>query len=203
MLYLLEFGQKAKSHNPPDASSIEHDMSIYRLMRDAAEQEPAPPRRVAAPQWDAPLKSSAGVSKSATASESKSVAEIAGVLSKYLPSEVVALYVAILPFLVPKDTPLTHQDYTGRWAVAGIIGVIAVIYAVGFYRRERHAQNARFVWHVAIGKALIVLIAFAAWVCLVPGSPFNSISWYTPSTGAIIGLLVAGALGALAVLFEI
>jgi uncharacterized membrane protein len=165
-------------------------MSIYRLMREEATRAPKAPTS----HWQEALRG--------RASKPKSAADAASILTKYLPSEVVVLYIAILPFLVPKDKALNHQHYGGRWAVAGVVALIAVIYALGVYRKDRRAKTASFEWHVAIGKSAAVLLAFAAWVCVVPGSPFNSLSWYTPSTGAVIGFLTGGALGALAVAFE-
>lgn len=164
-------------------------MSIYSLMQDAARG--GPNRRVS---WHAPLQS--------RASKPKTPQDVASILTKYLPTEIVALYIAILPFLVPKNEPLTHQNYAGRWAVASIVGGIGILYALGLYRREVRTRSSSFRWSVALGKSGTVLLAFAAWVCVVPGSPFNSISWYTPSVGAIIGLLVGSLLGALAILFE-
>jgi len=132
-----------------------------------------------------------------------SASDVASTLSKYIPSEAVALYVAVLPFLVPKNTALDQQHYGTRWVVAGAIALIAVIYAVGLYRKDRRAKTLTFLWQVAFWKSAAVLIAFTGWVCVVPGSPFNSFSWYSPSLGAVIGLVVGGLLGALAAAFEV
>jgi uncharacterized membrane protein YozB (DUF420 family) len=167
-------------------------VSIYRLMRE----ETKPP---ALAGIGAPLRGHEGERETKSP---KSPQDVADILTKYLPAEVVVLYTAILPFLVPKDTALNQQDFTSRWLVAAIVAVIALIYAVGLYRRGRRAAHKDFQWHVAVGKSATVLVAYVAWVCLVPGSPFNAFHWYTPSTGAVIGLLAGGALGALAVLFE-
>jgi uncharacterized membrane protein len=163
-------------------------MSVYTLMSDAAARPAAPPA------GRQPLRARVKTPQSAQ--------EAAGTLEKYIPAEVVALYTSILAFLVPANKTLDQQIYTSRWLVAVAVGVIAVIYAIGIYRRKRRAAHEPFEWPVALSKTAVVLIAFTAWVCVIPGSPFNSFSWYTPNTGAIIGLLVNAGLGAGALFFD-
>lgn len=70
---------------------------------------------------------------------------------------------------------------------------LAVFYAVGLARREqpRRSRRATVPW----AKILVVLIAFTAWVCVIPGSPFNSMDWYTPARGAVVGMFIQAALG--------
>src|SRR2546426_12560577 len=61
---------------------------------------------------------------------------IAAGLTRYIPTEAVALYTAILPFLVPKGTPLDKQDFTSRWWLAIGVGVAAVLFSIGIYKRQ-------------------------------------------------------------------
>jgi hypothetical protein len=168
-------------------------MSIYRLMR-----EDAPPRATrqddAAADWDRPLRG--------PAPEQPTAASIAEELTRYVPSEAVALYTAVLPFLVSPTEPLNSQEYTVRWIVVGVIAVIAELYAIGLYRRERPVGERLAGWPTALGRCSIVLFALAAWVCLVPGSPFGTFSWYTPARGALVGLLVGGVLAAVSYVLE-
>jgi protein-S-isoprenylcysteine O-methyltransferase Ste14 len=73
------------------------------------------------------------------------------------------------------------------------VGIFAVLYAIGVYRREITARNERF--KVPPKRTLVVAFAYAAWVFVLPGSPFNDFGWYTPTIGAIGGLVAAALIG--------
>jgi hypothetical protein len=132
--------------------------------------------------------------------DKQSAATVAETLARYIPSEAIAVYSSVLAFLVADDQPLKDQASAGRWAVAGVVAVLAVLYSVGVYRREVLAAGRNFEWPIA--KTINVLVAFAAWVCVIPGSPMGAFSWYSPALGAIIGILVNAALGAIALFTE-
>jgi hypothetical protein len=119
-------------------------------------------------------------------------AAVAAELVRYVPTEAVALYTAILPFLVPEDAPLSSQDYTSRWYLAAGVAVAAVLFAVGVYRREVIARGGVFHWPVR--RTTTVVAAYAAWVFAIPGSPLNSFTWYSPPLGAIAGLVTGAAI---------
>ena len=176
-------------------------MSIYGLMRE-------PPAGAAAGRGadgesllHAPLQGADGEARS-IGGEAQNIAAVAITLTRYVPTEALALYTAILPFLVSKTTALSNQNYTGRWIVVGVIAAVAMMYAAGRHRHERGAASEGIQWGVLTRRCGVVLVAYAAWVCVVPGSPFNAFSWYTPATGAAIGILTAGVLGGLTYLFE-
>lgn len=130
-------------------------MSIAALMNQAAAaaaprttKVPVAPEEGAVRPVAVPVASGlARRQRRAAASTSKTNAgSIAADLARYLPTEAVTLYTAILPFLVPKSTALSHQDYTSRWVLAIGVGVFAVLYAVGLYKREVLARRGQFRW---------------------------------------------------------
>jgi hypothetical protein len=120
------------------------------------------------------------------------VAAAATELSRYVPTEAIGLYTAILPFLVKDGTPLSEQTYTARWVLAGGVALIALLFAVGVYRKEVLKRGGSFRWPVK--RSLTVLFAFAAWVAVIPGSPFQDFSWFSPAIGGIIGLVAVAVL---------
>ena len=158
-------------------------MSIVSMMKEAADQAPhegrAGSRRRRRPQEAAAAPPPADASAAAAQG-----------LTKYIPTEAVALYTAILPFLVPEDDPLANQDYTSRWWLAGMVALAAVLWGVGVYRREVLTKGGSFSWPKR--RTAVVVLAFAAWVCAIPGSPLGSFDGYSPAVGAVIGI-VAGA----------
>jgi hypothetical protein len=72
------------------------------------------------------------------------------------------------------------------------VGLAAVLFAVGVYKRAPEAVGLPFRWPPR--RTLTVLAAYAAWVIVIPASPFNSFDWYTPPLGAIIGLAATSAI---------
>jgi hypothetical protein len=176
-------------------------VSIAALMNGAAAsaaratiQEPVTGGQGAVPPVAVPVVSGlVRRQRRATASTSTTNAgSIAADLSRYLPTEAVTLYTAILPFLVPKSTALSHQDYTSRWVLALGVGVFAVLYAVGLYKREVLARGGHFKWPPK--TTITVVVAYAAWVCVIPGSALNSFGWYTPALGAVLGIAASAGI---------
>jgi len=116
-------------------------------------------------------------------------AAIAAELLTYLPTEAVAAYTGLLPFFVVDDQPLDSQEYGSRWALAVGVGILAVLFSVGTFRAERRRANNRFFW--PLRRTTFVILAYAGWVFMVPGSPFADFSWYSPQLGAGGGLVAA------------
>lgn len=154
-------------------------MSIVELMQEAAATKGRPSRRARLPR----VRGTGSGPHEPASQEAAVVRE----LTRFIPTEAIALYVAVLPFLVADDTPLANQKYTSRWILAAGVGVIAVLFAVGIYRRELQARGKSFHWPPR--RTVFVVAAFTAWVFVIPGSPFASFSWYTPAIGAIGGLV--------------
>jgi hypothetical protein len=152
-------------------------MSIVATMNEAAGQHAARSRRL-----------QRGVAEPAQST----LSAIAAGLMRYIPTEAVALYTAILPFLVPKETPLDQQDFTSRWWLAVGVGTAAILFAVGVYKREIETRGAIFRWPPR--QTITVLIAYVGWVFMIPGSPLNTFDWYTPSLGAVVGIVVSFAI---------
>jgi hypothetical protein len=155
-------------------------MSIVAQMQDAAEA-----RKPTTQRTRGLLRAHQG--RAATPDKpSSSLATVASELTRYIPTEAVATYTAILPFLVSDSSPLSEQNYTGRWILAGAVAVAAVLFAVGVYKSEIEARGKKFRWPPK--RTGVVLFAFVGWVFVIPGSPFASFGWYTPSIGAIGGI---------------
>lgn len=125
---------------------------------------------------------------------------VAATLAAYVPTEAVALYTTALAFLVPAHPSAQPQHYDRRWVLAIVVAVLAVLYAVGTVRREQRRARRPFV--MPWSKVVVVIVAFAAWVCVIPGSPFNSFGWYSPPLGAVIGMVTQSALGAAGLFFD-
>jgi hypothetical protein len=156
-------------------------LSIVALMQDAAQaRRPGRPARRGQPRL--------GGEERAVSPEQPAlhIAAIATELARYVPSEAIGLYTAALPFLLGGD------EYLGRWILVTVVAVLAVLFGVGVYRAELLRRGEHFRWPPK--RTAIILFAFAAWVILIPGSPFAEFSWYTPSRGAVVGLIANACL---------
>lgn len=170
-------------------------MSIVALMQDAAEarrpQKPVRGRRAAVGLGEG--------RPAAPDTPANQVAAVATELTRYIPTEAIGLYTAALPFLVSDNTPLADQNYTSRWILVAIVAIIAVLYAVGIFKKEVEKRGERFRWPPK--RTVTVLIAFGAWVMVIPGSPFQAFSWFSPSLGAVIGLVATAILSLITLWF--
>ena len=172
-------------------------MSIVALMQDAADKKDENTTTVKGRRRS--LKGQDVRRVDAPEPTASPVAAVATELTRYIPTEAIGVYTAVLPFLVKDGQPLTGQDFTTRWILAAAVALLAVFYAVGVYRKELAKRNQAFHWPPK--RTITVLVAFAAWVMVIPGSPFQQFSWYSPALGGAIGFFAVGVLGAISLWF--
>lgn len=67
-----------------------------------------------------------------------------------------------------------------------------MLFAVGIYKRALDEAGADFHWPPR--RTVTVIAAYAAWVFLIPGSPFNDFDWYSSALGAAVGLGVTAGI---------
>ncbi len=110
-------------------------------------------------------------------------------ITAFVPTEVVATYVAVLGILTP--------DSEGwRWGLLAIIGGLAVFLCWYFWKTASQALPGK-----ALGWSIVfALVGLAAWASALPSSPFFSIDGYTTKIGGIIVLIAAPIIPRLAVL---
>lgn len=126
--------------------------------------------------------------------------DVAAAISSRIPTEAIAVYTAVLAFLVDDTKPLDNQSYGSRWGLTAAVAFIAVLYAVGLYRQKLKAAGKTFKF--PIWRVIVVVVSFLVWVALIPGSPFNDFDWYSLDGAAIVGILVNAILGGLALFYD-
>jgi hypothetical protein len=154
-----------------------------------------------------------GEAKSRTITPLKGASE----LSRWIPTEAIALYIAILAggfgvLKVPKGKKLEDLDYSNRWHFFFImLGVTAalvwLIYAAKTREAPAKAVGKRF--NIPVFEMAIAAVAMAAWAAALPDSPFADFHWYggwfasiVLSTTTALVPLVALAAGRTAPVYE-
>ncbi len=166
-------------------------MSIVALMQDAAEAND--PNKTVTRGRKALRKRKANHRAAAPEPPASPFAAVATELARYIPTEAIGLYTAILPFLVSDSKPLAEQNFTARWVLVAGVAILALLFAVGVYRKEVKSRGQEFHWPPK--RTVTVLVAFVAWVMVIPGSPFQDFSWFSPTIGGIVGLVAVAVLG--------
>ncbi len=146
-----------------------------------------------------------GEAKSRTITPLKGASELA----RWIPTEAIALYIAILAgafgaLSVPKGRKLEDLDYTSRWIFYFVmLGVTAalvwLIYAAK--NREAPAKAPNKKRNIPVFEMGVAALAMAAWAAALPDSPFADFSWYggwfpaivLTTTTAIVPLIAAAA----------
>lgn len=127
--------------------------------------------------------------------------DVVSALVSYVPAEAIAAYVAVLPFMDPSSADKSstgqadaaaHYSYSGRWGLAAVVAILAVGYAIGYRAIAARQARQRFVFPLV--PVLTTVLAFAAWIFVIPNSPFNEFDFYTAELGAAIGMIVATAI---------
>jgi len=134
-------------------------------------------------------------------------------VARYVPTEAIALYVAILSgaFGVLTAKPpkkLFELDYSSRWYFYfAMLGVTAALVWLIYAAKTRQADRRRR--DVPVFEMAISVVAMAAWAAALPDTPFADFEWYggwfaaiVLSTTTALVPLIAAALGKTAPIYE-
>ncbi|MDX6590362.1 MAG: hypothetical protein QOI84_1636 [Solirubrobacterales bacterium] len=106
-------------------------------------------------------------------------------VTQWVPTEVVGLYVALLGLFAPTSTD-------GRWALLGVGVVLTVVFlllnsalvhkrAVTEWEKKKQGNKPPGIalWRLGV-LLLLSLVAFLAWACALPATPF--LDWWSDAT---------------------
>lgn len=136
----------------------------------------------------------------ATVDAAQSAAGIARAVITYIPTEIVTVYVAAVAAInVPNARP-----GLGQWLLMWIVLLLtplvvwtAVALKLRGDGKPLPVSPGAWPWL----EMVLACCAFLLWSFSLPGSPYESLSWYRPALGSVallIGTLVIGVIGALA-----
>jgi len=128
-------------------------------------------------------------------------------ITKYIPTEAVALYVAVAQFLDPlkpkqdgqgKELPLHRLDFGPRWILAGVF-LVAVTPLMGWvvfrYRKWKNDKDGTPEKNPSSVQRrlsiLVSVIAMAAWVAALSDTPALDWSWFKAGMGGVALLVVS------------
>jgi hypothetical protein len=100
-------------------------------------------------------------------------------IARLIPSDALAAYTTGLAFLV-------HEKSAYRWLWVAFVGAVAIALAVGVYRNQ--VLDAGVAFHWPLGLTATVLLAYAAYVFVIPGSPASDFSWYSQTLAGLVGV---------------
>ncbi|GAA0474314.1 hypothetical protein Aca07nite_62560 [Actinoplanes capillaceus] len=116
----------------------------------------------------------------------------------YIPTEIVTLYVVGTSALNTPGSPPAG----GQWllmivflALTPIAVWVSWLAGLRAQRKDRPRRVAEWPW-VSI---LLATLAFAIWAFTLPGTPYETVSWYRPQVGSVVlvvGTIVIGYIGA-------
>jgi hypothetical protein len=108
-------------------------------------------------------------------------------VTRYIPTEVVTLYVIWLGVLGPIEaTRACEGNYAARWILAGVFLLLTppLVYGEWWLQRRakrRRGRTARDT--LPIPEMVVSVVAFTAWVFALPSSPFADFCAYDPKFG--------------------
>ncbi len=123
------------------------------------------------------------------------------ILTTYIPTEILTLYVAVLAALQPSTTLAVASP---SWAIFWwfLIATPLVIWLVYITKAKSEGKPVPWaplkwpLWEMAAGA-----IAYVAWAFALPNTPFASLPWYSTGLAGVIVLIASTVLGLLAPLF--
>jgi hypothetical protein len=122
-------------------------------------------------------------------------------LSGYIPTEILTLYVAVVAALHVPNHPSTPTEWSAFWAflVATPI-VVWLVYAAKCKALGEHLPFNFRVW--PLWEMIAATVAYCAWAMALPDTPFTTIPWYSSALSGIVVLVASTVLGLLAPLFQ-
>jgi hypothetical protein len=121
-------------------------------------------------------------------------------LTRYIPTETVALYVAFLSTIgslaIPSDRKVCEVSFTSRWVGLIALAVVSSLLALGLTYGKARQSKQTFTWPVF--EMIVAPIAFAAWAFALPDTPLLDICGYSAAWGGFIVLVTTVAIAVVA-----
>lgn len=122
-------------------------------------------------------------------------------LTTYIPTETLTLYVAILAALQPFQTA---TEVSSRWTVfySFLIAtpiIIWLVYMVKVRIAGKSIPGSPLKW--PLWEMVAGTIAYVAWAFALPATPFSKLTWYSAGIAGIVVLVASTILGLVAPLF--
>lgn len=161
-------------------------MSIASMTRLAVEREsPATPETSPPPR----ARTATATSDSNPKTQVQTALEA---IASYIPSEALALHVAVLGIFAPSAD--------GRWAALAVgLGSVVLFYLLGFFDREKPGKIQTQFWVLLA----LALLSFTTYAAALPGTPFGDVH---PDASKVAGAVAIGlslALPRLARIFKL
>jgi hypothetical protein len=183
-------------------------MSTYSLASAALARRPD-----FAPDADVPRTRGelAEASKGATSSDND-LTHLMKLLTAYIPTEVVALYIAGLGVVKDLDERLQRERpgfdvllmplaWWNFWAFLILSPIVVwLVFAGKLLASGKPLPASPRTW--PLWEMVAATLAFAAWTLALPDTPFDGFWWYSQVTAGFAALIVSGGLGAIAPFFQ-
>lgn len=103
-------------------------------------------------------------------------------LVKYIPTETIALYVAVQAALgdlvAPKGKSIADANFTSRWIWVGIMFAITAVLTTALSYRSQKNVNATAPFRVPYFDVSAASVAFLVWALSLPSTPLRDFSGY-------------------------
>ena len=135
-----------------------------------------------------------------TTGTKNNIENTAGVLFSYIPTESIALYVAVLGALSSNDLVMKAHWVAFFFFLVFTPLVVWIIYAAKVKKLLGYVPfnyQALPLWEMTAST-----LAFVAWAFALPGSVFQSFTWYNQSIAGVTILVTSTILGLVSPFFE-
>ena len=109
-----------------------------------------------------------------------------GRLSKYIPAEIVGLYVAATGF-IPENVP-EEARHTALWWIFGVCLILTPLYLIFVTPEPDKGKGVSWL------QVILGTIAFPVWIFAL-GGPFEFLDWYRRWIASIVLLFVSAVFG--------
>jgi hypothetical protein len=103
-------------------------------------------------------------------------------LVKYIPTETIALYIAVQGALgevsAPAGKPLSDADFTSRWIWVGVMFVVTLALTIGLSFRSQKTATGDPTFQFPAFEVMAAGLAFAVWALSLPGTPLSDFEGY-------------------------
>lgn len=129
-------------------------------------------------------------------------------ITRYIPSEVIALYVAAFVFLDPlgqrldkngKALPVHQSDFGSRWLFAAIFVLLVsplLVRAVFWHRAWKDGTAKNAAWkRQRRYSSVFAMLSLSAWITALPENPLQDFAGFKAGMGSLALLVMSIALG--------